>query len=349
MDAKKRELIESRLQDELSRQIFDKRISWSETGDSRFIDELLDLVVDSSEKSKVITRLRNAKGKLIIRGAGNEYHTWIRWIPDLEFEAFCDSDPVKLATGSMFGKPVISAADFYQNYKDYYIAINSTAYNSEILAELKENGVQDERIINLGDVCRQICGTQYFEKGILSPVSNEVFVDGGAYDGATCSRFIEWCGSNYKAIYAFEPDRGNYERLNKKVQSDSTLSSKLHLINRGLWSSETTLSFSESGTQGSHIAEGDGTIQIKTAAIDDVIKDDKVTFIKLDVEGAEKEALLGAKEIIKRDHPRMAISIYHKPEDIWELPELVLLIHEDYKFWLRHYQLSSCETILYAL
>ncbi|WP_049945709.1 FkbM family methyltransferase [Butyrivibrio sp. LC3010] len=349
MDAKIIELISNHLQDDFSRQIFDKRVKWSETRDNCYIDQLLELVVDAGEKSKVITKLKNTKGKLVIRGAGNEYRSWIRWIPDLKFEAFCDSDPVKIANGNIYGKPVISNKDFYENYEDYFIAVNSTAYNSEILSELKNNGVDEKRIINLGDVCKQICGTQYFEKGIIAPVQNEVFVDGGAYDGATCDRFIEWCSGNYNSIYAFEPDKRNYERLNKKVKDNNLLMPKMHLINRGLWSKETTLSFSESGTQGSHITEGEGTIQIKTAAIDDVIKDDKVTFIKLDVEGAEKEALLGAEEIIRRDHPRMAISIYHKPEDIWELPELVLSLNNDYKLWLRHYQLSECETILYAL
>ena len=72
-------------------------------------------------------------------------------------------------------------------------------------------------------------------------------------------------------------------------------------------------------------------------------------MIKMDIEGAETEALKGAKMIIKRDKPVLAISIYHKPEDIIELPELISDIHEGYKFYLRHYSLSWYDTVLYAI
>ena len=88
---------------------------------------------------------------------------------------------------------------------------------------------------------------------------------------------------------------------------------------------------------------------IHTASIDDVLDGGRATFIKLDVEGAEYEALVGAKQTIQKYHPRMAISIYHKPEDIFTLPALVLSYSADYRFYLRHYQLSRYETILYAV
>ena len=74
-----------------------------------------------------------------------------------------------------------------------------------------------------------------------------------------------------------------------------------------------------------------------------------MTFIKLDVEGAERKALQGARKTIKRDRPRLAVSVYHKAEDIIELPAYILSLHEDYRLYLRHYQMSPCETIVYAL
>ncbi|MCI8672219.1 MAG: hypothetical protein HFI89_01815 [Lachnospiraceae bacterium] len=61
------------------------------------------------------------------------------------------------------------------------------------------------------------------------------------------------------------------------------------------------------------------------------------------------KALQGAVKTIRRNRPRLAVSIYHKPEDIIELPEYILSLHNDYKLYIRHYQMSSCETILYAL
>lgn len=84
-------------------------------------------------------------------------------------------------------------------------------------------------------------------------------------------------------------------------------------------------------------------------ALDDLAGDEDVTYIKLDVEGAERKALQGAEKIIRKNHPRLAVSIYHKPEDILELPEYILSLHGDYRFYIRHYQMSPCETILYAL
>ncbi len=88
---------------------------------------------------------------------------------------------------------------------------------------------------------------------------------------------------------------------------------------------------------------------IEATSIDESVSGDKVTFIKLDVEGAEYEALVGAKNTITKHHPRMAISIYHKPEDIFTLPELIMEMEPDYKFYLRHYQMSRFETILYCV
>lgn len=73
------------------------------------------------------------------------------------------------------------------------------------------------------------------------------------------------------------------------------------------------------------------------------------TFIKMDIEGAEKEALIGAEQIIRCHKPKLAICVYHKPEDIYVLPELINSFREDYRFYLRHYSNTIYETVLYAV
>ena len=98
---------------------------------------------------------------------------------------------------------------------------------------------------------------------------------------------------------------------------------------------------------GSSIREN-GEELINTISLDDVLNGKKVTFIKMDIEGAEYNALLGSEKTIKKWHPRMAISVYHKSEDILEIPALILNIESDYKFALRHYMSDYRETILYA-
>ena len=83
-------------------------------------------------------------------------------------------------------------------------------------------------------------------------------------------------------------------------------------------------------------------------SIDDMVGDDKVTFIKMDIEGAEMEALEGAKQTIERNRPKLAISIYHKEEDLWEIPFYILSKYPWYKIYMRHYTLTTNETVLYA-
>ena len=84
-------------------------------------------------------------------------------------------------------------------------------------------------------------------------------------------------------------------------------------------------------------------------ALDEVLDKKRVTFIKMDIEGAEREAILGAKKIISEQKPKLAISVYHHPKDILVLPKLILHINGDYTFYLRHYALSTSETVLYAI
>jgi hypothetical protein len=69
----------------------------------------------------------------------------------------------------------------------------------------------------------------------------------------------------------------------------------------------------------------------------------------MDIEGAELEAIKGAKRIIEEQKPKLAICVYHKPEDIWELPELILSYNKEYKFYIRHYSYKDNETVLYAV
>ena len=87
---------------------------------------------------------------------------------------------------------------------------------------------------------------------------------------------------------------------------------------------------------------------IETVALDEVLAGKKITFLKMDVEGAEYDALLGAEKLIKECRPRMAISIYHKPEDIITIPDLILKMNPDYRITFRHYGLDDLETIMYV-
>ena len=339
----------NRLSDDASRFLYEKRCMWSLTGDDRYITDIIRFMLRDGKADALIEKAKSVSDRLVIRGLGNEYHTIRQYYPELEFALIADRDPVKIGWGEFEGHKVISTDDFYKNYSDHYVMITSSAFHSEIKRELKEHGIPEEHILDFGGL--SLAGEQYFEPGIIAPKEHEVFVDGGSFDGTSFRRFAAWCGGKYDGIYAFEPDLRNAQRIRESLEKDPM--PNVEVIPKGLWDEETVLHFNSSGTQGSAIVEESETVQevasIETDSIDHVVGDAAVSFIKLDVEGAEKKALLGAKETIRRCHPRMAISIYHKPEDIFELPELILEMADDYRFYLRHYQLSRFETILYTV
>ena len=122
---------------------------------------------------------------------------------------------------------------------------------------------------------------------------------------------------------------------------------KNSVIRKGLWDKEDVLCF-KAYSNGSSRLEKKGEIKIPVGSLDDMIRDERVTFIKMDIEGSELEALKGAKNTIRNHHPRLAICIYHKPIDVIEIPAYILELVPEYKFYVRHYDSSLEETVLYA-
>lgn len=92
----------------------------------------------------------------------------------------------------------------------------------------------------------------------------------------------------------------------------------------------------------------DGSLKITTALLDSIEKE-RITFMKIDVEGAESQVIDGAKHTIKKDHPRLAIAAYHKSSDFWALPQQILAIRSDYDIYMRHYTEGKDETVLFFI
>lgn len=187
-------------------------------------------------------------------------------------------------------------------------------------------------------------GWQYFD--MFSPKKDEVFVNAGAFQGETDFEFSKWTNGSYKKIFAFEPMASNVE-ICKKHYAENNIKN-VDLFSKGTWSENTQISFSEGASQGQ--IDVNGTNAIETIKIDDAVAgyDGKITFIKMDIEGAELEALRGASETIWKDRPRMAICIYHKPEDLYEIPGYLLSLVPEYRFKVRQYTSMNWETVLYA-
>ncbi len=155
-------------------------------------------------------------------------------------------------------------------------------------------------------------------------------------------------GDGFKRYYAFEPDDVNFEQLYAAFKDDP----KIVMIQKGVGSQNTTVAFkSDEHSEGSHVAKdrSDSNTVIEVVRLDDAVEE-KVDFIKMDVEGMELEALKGAGGIIRRYKPILAVSVYHKIEDIIDLPFYIKKVNPDYKLYLRHYWDSNgTDTILFAL
>ncbi len=186
---------------------------------------------------------------------------------------------------------------------------------------------------------------QYFPEGIIQLSENEVFVDGGAYTGDTLLAFIRKAGNKYSKCYAFEPEPLNAAKL--RALAGRQAFHDVSVAVKGLWSKAEKLSFTTSeGTTGSAIS-GAGSMTIEVDSIDNMAPD--ATFIKLDVEGAELEALKGAAGTIARNRPKLAVCLYHKPGDLFEIPLFIKSLAPEYRFYLRQHQPVSCELVLYAV
>jgi len=186
---------------------------------------------------------------------------------------------------------------------------------------------------------------QYFVKDIVSLSDSEVFVDCGAYDGDTMREFVKVSNGKYQKIVCFEPVEEYHKRLKKRGNRN-----RVTAIRAGVYKESTTLNFNAEGGKGSSISNAEEhTISIPVRAIDDVPECQNATFIKMDVEGAELDALYGAKETILRNHPKLAICIYHYHRDFVEIPKWLHSLVPEYKLYVRHHAFSVNETVLYAI
>lgn len=180
---------------------------------------------------------------------------------------------------------------------------------------------------------------QYFEDFLELEESGEVFVDVGGFDGFTTIEFIKRC-PDYRAVYFFEPELKNMNVAQSRLAGYENI----HFIQKGLSNTKDVVKFSVGGS--SSVISDDGEVEIQVDSLDNMVSD-TVTFIKMDIEGAEGLAIDGATKVIAECHPRLAVCVYHKADDLWKIPEQIFSIREDYKIYLRHYTEGVTETVMF--
>ncbi len=180
---------------------------------------------------------------------------------------------------------------------------------------------------------------------INSPLKSHVFMDLGAYDGDSIRDFLTYVGGQYKQIIAVEASEKNYERLKDNCMGMHDV----ECINIGIADRKKEMRFSMSDAKNSFTSsEGESVLQVDS--VDNILRGREVSYIKMDIEGAEFEAIKGANKTIREYMPIMAISVYHLTEDLFRILLLIEeIIQGRYKFYLRHYSPTMIETILYAV
>lgn len=193
----------------------------------------------------------------------------------------------------------------------------------------------------------EIDNDEYFDKDIINLSSEEFFVDVGAYIGDTIENFIYHTQGNYKKIIAFEPDNENMLSLNSYILENNI--NNIIVYKLATWNKKEKTKFYENGSLISQIYDkGNSITDVDT--LDNVLLNIiPTTFIKVNVEGSEYKTIEGAKDIIKRYKPKLAICVYHGVTDVYEIPLLIKKLAPEYKIYLRHYSESLLDTIFYAV
>jgi FkbM family methyltransferase len=187
---------------------------------------------------------------------------------------------------------------------------------------------------------------QYFPTGVPLNTNRVRFIDGGAYDGDTLSSLVA-AGWSFESVAAFEPDPRNFLQLSGRA-SDDRITPDVSLWPCGLGSGVCQVRFNAGAGSGSAIGEhGDSVVQL--VSVDQSLPRFQPTYVKLDIEGAEADALRGMSRTLALDRPALAVCVYHRPKDLWELPRLVddLLPHS--RFYLRSHAWNGFELVLYAV
>mgnify|MGYP004547013625 CR=1 FL=1 len=344
--------IYSSFKDEISKKIFTAQLNFRVTGDISYIQNLSMRYRNlSADIEAFANKLCNpGNNRLVAFGAGANGKDLVYNFNNLPWVGFIDNyrqdkydDRTKL--------PIFSLKQYEEQYglarTKYVITVYKRKTVETIREQLLEHGITDDDIITIPD-WRNNC-SQYFD--VFVPNPNESFVDCGCYDGSTVFRFAGWCaggGMTYDKIWSFEPDPSSFVKCKTIL---NTLKN-CELYPYGISDHCGKVHFMANGYENARIVnktdEKEMVQTIEVVKLDDILKDERVSFIKMDIEGAELNALKGAEQIIKEQKPRLAISVYHNATDFIEIPQLLLSFRSDYKFYLRHYSLLANEIVLYA-
>jgi len=190
----------------------------------------------------------------------------------------------------------------------------------------------------------------------------EIVVSAGVYDGRNAKQFCDFFGKKLIKLYAFEPVTACFNLSKGNLAAYYAKGYPINLIKCGLLDVEEQIEMIFSGER----LDNSGDLNLRNTdpkenyinykketvsvrPLDNIIQpEEKVTYIKMAIAGAETKALLGAKRIIQEHKPRLVVSVYSNPEDYFNIPLLIKRFVPEYKFYLMHNSNGCLGTVLYA-
>lgn len=232
--------------------------------------------------------------------------------------------------------------EYYELYNKVFLSLSDNKSKDSMKAyiEAKLNGDLEGLRNNLEE-------QQYFSglNSYFPLTESEIFVNCGAFDGDTITDFIQNVGQ-YKKIYAIEADKKNINSLEKRIVGVPNI----QIMPFAIGKENKICYFDEKGDMSSAISsDTDSGIKIEMKNLDSLFIDEYVTFINMDIEGGEMDALYGAEKIIRKYRPKLAISAYHKSDDIWKIYEYLNKLVPEYRFFFRVHKPLPVDAVLYAV
>jgi len=230
-------------------------------------------------------------------------------------------------------------AALHQNDLDWLYSILADEKSKEVLSNLIEYR-KSGKINYLFD--SQTDDKDNF--ALLNLTNKETYLDLGAYTGDTALEFISMV-NDYEKIYAVEPEERNFRKLCENTKALK----QIECINAAIGDKEDEILFTHGVGRGGALGKGK-TRPIKQVSIDSLLNGKNVSYIKMDLEGEEERALLGGKQTISGFKPKMLVACYHRVDDFWKIPKLILELNPEYKIYLRKSKGLPCwEVNLYCI
>jgi FkbM family methyltransferase len=188
----------------------------------------------------------------------------------------------------------------------------------------------------------------YFPGDTVGVRGDEVYVDCGAYDGDTILEFLQRCHNQCRGVIAFEPDSISLERLRKTVATlPDYIGSRIRIVPAAAGSQPGAIRFATAGELGS--AVGAGETEVACVRLDDALAGEAPTYLKMDIEGSEIDALQGASGLIGRHAPVLAVCAYHRQDHLWRIPATMRSLNPDYRIFLRPHTRLVEDLVCYAI